>query len=179
MNKMPICANITISLCMTIRYLAMKSLYIELNHLSCKDAFSKTQSQRMWLFLRSVVRQRSSSPSCRWTLEITDFLTEVTAPWTQSFFQIQMKFHSTRESHVCDLLALSMLNIKRITANNGGVELEIILYGVKYKATQIQRYILTTKIENMLPLNMSSTVCVVVAFTWYQMLNEYGLHHQD
>lgn len=157
----------------------MKSFQIEVTHLSCKAAFSQTQSQRMWPFLRLVVRQRSSSPSCRWPLEITDFLTEVTAPWTQSFFQIQMKFHSTRESHICDLLALSMLNIKRITENNGVVELEIVLYDVKYKATQIQRYILTTKIENMLPLNMSSTVCVVVALTWYQMLNEYGLQDKN
>lgn len=110
-NKMPLCANITISLCITIRDSAMKSFYIDVNHLSCRAALSKTQSQGMWPFLRLVVRRRSSSPSCQWTLEITDFLTEVTAPWAQSFFQIQMKFHSTRESHFCDLLALSMLNI--------------------------------------------------------------------
>lgn len=31
----------------------------------------------------------------------------------------------------------------------------------------------------MLPLNMSSAVCVVVAFTWYQMLNEYGLQDKN
>lgn len=85
-NKMPLWANIKISLCITIRDLAMKSFYIDVNHLSCRAALSKTQSQGMRLFLRLVVRRRSSSPSCRWTLEITDFLTEVTAPWAQSFF---------------------------------------------------------------------------------------------
>lgn len=110
-NNTPLCANITIPLCLTIRDLAMKSFYVGVTHLSCKAALSKTQSQRMWLFLRSVVRRRSLSPSCWWTLEITDFLTEVTAPWAQSFFQVQMKFHSTRESRFCDLLALSMPNI--------------------------------------------------------------------
>ena len=137
LNNMPLCANTAVSLCMTIRNLARKHFYIDVNYLSCKATFSKTQSQRMWLSLRSVVRRRSLSPSCCWALEITGCLVEVIAPCVQSIFQIQINFHSTRESHFFDLLALSMLNVKRITANNGGVELEIIFDDKKYKTTQI------------------------------------------
>lgn len=114
-----------------------ESFYRDVNHLSCRAALAETQSQGLWLFLRLGMRQRILSLSCWWTLEIMGFLAEVTAPWAQSFFQIQMKFHSTRESHFRDLLTLSMLNIKRIIANNGGVELEIILRDVKFKAVEL------------------------------------------
>lgn len=45
---MPLCVNVTFSLCITMRDLATKSFYIDVSHLSCKAALS------MFIVLRDV-----------------------------------------------------------------------------------------------------------------------------